>query len=152
MTAAVCYRLLVGVDEILERAGTVLRRGPPLRVAALFGSRATGLARPDSDVDIAIVPHDPSLSLWDEGGLAADLEMALGLPVDLVRMDLAPTLVRWEIVKSGRPILADPPDAWTRLVASVLGEHADHRPAADRLARAFLQKLAQGDRFPHSLK
>ncbi len=138
-----CYFLVVLVEDIVARAQSVLRRGPPVRVAVLFGSRATGIARPDSDVDIAIVPRDVRLSIWEEGSLAAELEAALGLPIDLVRLDLVPTLVRWEIVKSATLILADPPDAWTGLLASVFCEHADYRPAADRIARAYLEKLAQ---------
>jgi len=50
----------------------------------LFGSRARGDARPDSDVDLLVTfeeGHVPGLEFF---GLAEDLEKLLGAPVDLL--------------------------------------------------------------------
>jgi hypothetical protein len=91
-------------------------------------------------VDIAIAPLDPDLSVWDEGDLAAVFEAALGVPVDLVRLDLAPTLLEWEIVKSGVPILVSSPDEWTAFRIRVMADHADYVQAADQVARTFLSR------------
>jgi predicted nucleotidyltransferase len=49
----------------------------------VFGSRARGDARPDSDVDL-LVEAGPSTSSWFPAGLVIDLEAVLGCPVDLV--------------------------------------------------------------------
>ena len=76
-------------EALIERLIGVLRDGPPVRFAFLFGSTARGTAGPDSDVDIAFVPVDPAISLADELALAARLERAAGRPVDLVRLDMA---------------------------------------------------------------
>ncbi len=49
----------------------------------LFGSRAKGTARPDSDVDLLVTFEEgqtPGLAFF---GLALDLESLFGLPVDL---------------------------------------------------------------------
>lgn len=54
--------------------------------AYLFGSMASGEPRPDSDVDLA-VSGCPSPSFYR---LAAELERALNLPLDLVDLDAAP--------------------------------------------------------------
>ena len=54
--------------------------------AYLFGSVASGSARPGSDVDIAVV-HCPAENFYR---LAARLERALDLPLDLVDLDRAP--------------------------------------------------------------
>lgn len=113
-----------------------------MRLAVLFGSQASGRARPDSDVDIAIVPQDTSSSLWDEGRWAADLEAALARSVDLVRLDLAPILLQWEVFKDGVLLFADPPEEWAKHIIRVMAEHADYAPAAERVGRSFLRCLA----------
>ena len=48
----------------------------------LFGSYARGDANPDSDIDLRI--DKGSIRGLQLGGLAADLEEAFGMPVDLV--------------------------------------------------------------------
>jgi len=48
----------------------------------LFGSRARGDNRPDSDYDFLV--HSGSLSGWGFGGLYYDLEEALGTKIDIV--------------------------------------------------------------------
>lgn len=130
------------LHELVARARERLQIGPAMRLAVLFGSHARGAERPGSDVDIAFIPRDPALSLWDEGRIASKLEAALHHPVDLVRLDLAPTLVRWEVIKSGIPLLAEPADEWTSLITQVLAEHADYAPAAEAAARSVLHRLA----------
>lgn len=53
--------------------------------AWLFGSRARGDARPDSDVDL-LVEMAPGSSLWNLGGMWTDLESALPVPFNLVSL------------------------------------------------------------------
>lgn len=65
------------VDAVLRRHG--------IRRLIAFGSRARGDARPDSDLDLA-AELPPTMSLFDLGGLQADLEDAFGLPVDIVSL------------------------------------------------------------------
>jgi predicted nucleotidyltransferase len=50
---------------------------------ALFGSRARGDARQDSDVDLMIEVDDPGFSLIDLAGIQQDLSEAIGLPVQI---------------------------------------------------------------------
>lgn len=49
----------------------------------VFGSRARGDARPDSDVDLLVEPG-PAISSWFPAGLVLDLEELLGFRVDVV--------------------------------------------------------------------
>lgn len=49
----------------------------------VFGSRARGDARPDSDVDL-LVDIGPHTSSWFPAGLVLDLEQVLGYRVDVV--------------------------------------------------------------------
>ena len=56
----------------------------------LFGSVLHGCASPDSDFDI-LVDALPGATLFDLGGLQADLEDLLGAPVDLLTpQDISP--------------------------------------------------------------
>ncbi len=120
----------------------MLEAGPPLRLAVLFGSYASGRAHPKSDIDIAILPADSTLSLGHELALAAELSRSLGREVDLVRIDRASTLVRWEIARHGVLVLAEPAWEWVRFRANTASEHADIEEALGRAAELLRQRLA----------
>ncbi len=126
----------------LDSLLAVLRAGPPLRLAMLFGSAARGELRAHSDLDLAILPQDSRLSLGAELGLQTALARAVGRNVDLVRLDLAPTLVRWQIARHGRPLLEAGPFEAARFVADAVGEYLDFAPAFDRAGELFRSRLA----------
>ena len=50
----------------------------------LFGSRARGMARPDSDVDLLVAFEEGQTPGLEFFGMALDLESLLGRPVDLL--------------------------------------------------------------------
>jgi predicted nucleotidyltransferase len=130
------------VSELIDKARCVLEAGPPLRLAVLFGSFARQRARADSDLDIAILPRDESLSLRAELDLAAELSLRTGREVDLVRLDRATMLLRWEIAKHGILLVADPISEWVRFRVAAASEHADMADAFDRAARLFRRRIA----------
>ncbi len=84
---------------------------PGVRRVYLFGSRAVGEERPDSDLDLAVVldgPADP-VSLWMAG---EDIASRLDVDVDLIDLLAANTLLKHQIVTKGRRLFAaDPMDA-----------------------------------------
>lgn len=63
------------LDPILTRFRAALANayGERLERAVLFGSRARGDARPDSDYDVAVFPKHPE-SFWQESGRFAKIE------------------------------------------------------------------------------
>lgn len=69
------------IDEIREIVATLAARYGADRIY-LFGSYARGDANKDSDIDLRI--DKGTIRGLQMGGLAADLEDALGIPVDLV--------------------------------------------------------------------
>jgi predicted nucleotidyltransferase len=125
----------------LERLTVALRAGPPLRFAMLFGSVAEGTNGPTSDVDIGIFPQDTELSLQDELSLQTELARSCGRSVDLVRLDRAPTLVRWQVVRHGRVLLEGVPFAAQRFIADSVAEYLDFAPAFERAAETFRRFL-----------
>jgi len=66
----------------------------------LFGSRAEGRQRPDSDVDIAFLPALPSDPL-QRFELANRLSDLLGNDVDLIDLTQASTVLAKEVVSKG---------------------------------------------------
>ena len=69
------------IDEIREIVAALAARYGDDRIY-LFGSYARGDANKDSDIDLRI--DKGAIRGLQMGGLAADLEDALGIPVDLV--------------------------------------------------------------------
>ena len=69
------------IDEIREIVAALAARYGADRIY-LFGSYARGDAHKDSDIDLRI--DKGAIRGLQMGGLAADLEDALGIPVDLV--------------------------------------------------------------------
>jgi len=132
-----------------EHLTAVLRRaideGPPLRLALVFGSAARGTARPGSDVDVAIIPVDSNLELREELDLAARCSAACGREVDLVRLDRATPVLRWEAARSHLLLLADPPHELPRFLARAALDHADMAPLLDDCQRRFRRRLSEGN-------
>jgi predicted nucleotidyltransferase len=116
--------------QLALRLKTVLAAGPRLRLAMLFGSAAKGTMRPDSDVDVAILPEDPDLPLRAELGLQVALTEAAGREVDLARLDRASTLLKWQVARHGTLLFASDRTS------------LDFAPAFARAAERFRRRLA----------
>ena len=118
-----------------------LRSGPRLKLAILFGSAAKGALRADSDVDVAILPAAQDIALHAELELQAELSRVCERDVDLVRLDLAPTLVKWQVVRDGQVLLEQAPFAAARFRAMAAAEYLDFAPAFDRASETFRRRL-----------
>lgn len=130
------------MNELHDKLRRVLCAGPSLQVAILFGSRARATARPDSDIDVAILPVDPALSRHDENLLLANLEHATGFPVDLVRIDHASPALRWRIARDGVVLLSNPPTAAPRFLARCGIEHDENRELELDAMQRYRARLA----------
>jgi predicted nucleotidyltransferase len=125
----------------IEALRDALSACPFVALGVLFGSQATGRAHAGSDVDLAFVPiGDPPLHAELE--LQAALVGIAGRAVDLVRLDHATTLARWEVATTGVPLFSRFDGAWTRFQAQAAAEHADFAPALERAAARFARRLA----------
>jgi len=133
-------------STILEPLRRALATGPSLRLAMLFGSAATGRMHPESDLDIGIVPVDPDLPLRAELELQASLERACGRPVDLIRLDRASTLLRWEAARRGVPLVARSRHELIRFVAGAALKHADLAAALSHAEELFRSRLLNDGR------
>ena len=71
------------LDFLKEKIVEVVKQYPVTKVS-LFGSRARGDNKYDSDVDLICEFTTPSISLLTLAGLKIDLEEKLGLSVDVI--------------------------------------------------------------------
>lgn len=71
--------------------------------ARVFGSVALGVDHDDSDLDL-LVDVLPGTTLFDLGGLHAELEEMLGVPIDLVTPGDLPSKFRDLVVAAAVPV------------------------------------------------
>jgi predicted nucleotidyltransferase len=115
-----------------------LESWPGVRLAVLFGSAARLEAVPGSDLDVGIL-FEPGR----ESAAALDvvLARATGRCVDLVRLDSAPPLLRFEIARDGRVLLERTPHAWVDFRARAMTDWWDWAPTARFLHAAAVERL-----------
>ncbi len=83
----------------VREAATRFRSANP----RVFGSALQGADEEGSDLDI-LVDALPGATLFDLGGLQAELEDLLGVPVDLLTPGDLPPKLREKILAEARPI------------------------------------------------
>ena len=115
-----------------------LESWPGVRLAVLFGSAARGESGPDSDLDVGV--------LFEAGRAgAAALEVALARAserrLDLVGLDTAPPLLRFEIARDGRVLVERTPHAWADFRARAMTDWWDWAPTARLLHAAAASRL-----------
>lgn len=129
------------IEPDIEALQAVLRRGPPLRLAVLFGSGARGELRPDSDLDVGIVPEDPDLPQAAELDLQLELRAAAGRPVDIVRLDNASTLLRGQAARDALLLHEGRRGEFLAFRVRATVEYLDFLPLYDEVAERFRQAI-----------
>ena len=101
----------------------LLDRVPDVQAVYAFGSRAEGAARPDSDLDLAVLAARP-LDPVDRFDVQEAVAAALGLDVDLVDLRSASTVMRVEVLRTGQVIHDVDPTARAFFETRVLSAYA----------------------------
>ncbi|MFW6067482.1 MAG: type VII toxin-antitoxin system MntA family adenylyltransferase antitoxin [Myxococcota bacterium] len=116
----------------------VLRERPEDLVAAyLFGSVARGTARPNSDVDVAVLlARAPASKLSAQPfALEDDLRALIGRPVQIVVLNTAPADLAFRVLREGKLLLDRDPAARARFEVRTRNEYFDLKPFLDRYRR-----------------
>jgi predicted nucleotidyltransferase len=133
---AACRRLAAALD----REGVVS--------ASLFGSQATGMAGPLSDVDVAVW-LDPALSSDERFNLRLRLmtaaSRAIGSDeVDVVPLNDAPPLLRQRAIRDGRRLVERDARQRVRLDTAAILEYLDTAPLRRAIEAGLRRRLAEG--------
>lgn len=120
-----------------------------IQAAYIFGSVATGRARPDSDVDIAVLVDrrvPPARMLPYRLKLMADLGSALHRSdVEVVILNLAPPLLAHRVLSKGRLVFERSASARVRFQVRTASRYFDLIPMFETHLR-YLKKSVQKGR------
>lgn len=121
-------------DTVLRAVVDVLRDSGA-RFAFVHGSRVTGAARPDSDLDVAAwwTAHHPQA-----------FEVLLPPGVDLLVLNDAPLELAGPVAVTGVLLFDDDPPARVRWVARTRTVYFDELPRITRSHREFAESLRRG--------
>lgn len=120
-------------DQLTRAIREALEPLPEVLATFLFGSHATGRARPDSDVDIAVLLAAETAKDEDRRKLLWRLIAALGETlaadrVDLVVLNDAPPKLAFQVLKHGVLAFSRDPVALHRFRVRTYSAHADYEP------------------------
>lgn len=125
----------VQLDAALRAEVAAALRAAGARFALLHGSRVSGGAHPDSDLDVAA---------WWEGPAPASFEVDLPPNVDLLVLNGAPLELRGRIAVDGQLLYDDDPPARVRWVATTRKIYFDELPRITRAHREFAEAQRRG--------
>jgi uncharacterized protein len=116
---------MAGTDEIVDAL-----RAAGARFGFVFGSRAEGRSRPDSDIDIAAYWGSHAPDPW---------RVPLPRAVDLLVLDTAPLELAGRVALRGRLLFDDDPETRVRWQAQKRLEYLDEEWLQIELDRSFVE-------------
>lgn len=123
------------MEDALVRQATFGLRAAGVRFAYLHGSRAAGVARQESDVDLAgWFGVSPAPRSWEVDGLPG--------AVDLLVLDTAPLELAGRVAVYGRLLFDDDPPARVRWEATTRKIWADEAPRREQARKDFARALS----------
>lgn len=118
-----------------------------VKLAYLFGSQVKGNAAPGSDYDIAVLfknrPSDP-LALKETAFLSLDLDKLFTKKLDVVSLNDAPSLLKYEVIAHGEPIYCKDKKERINFEVSVIKEYIDEEPIRNLYNQALYKRILKG--------
>jgi predicted nucleotidyltransferase len=137
-------------QRILEAAGEI----PGISVLLVFGSRARGRPRRDSDLDVAVLPTSPPAGVDAklfrhrlQKALAVALSHLAAPPegrVDVLFLNEAPAILRQRVMEHGRMVICRDAAAWRALRVATMKEWGDSEWARTLYRRELQKRLLEG--------
>ncbi len=115
---------------MLSPLTALLSHYPQIKLAILFGSQATGNARPDSDIDLGLLAQAP-LSADFKLQLIQTIGAEFGRPVDIVDLYYVPEPITGQVFKGMRLVGSD--TTYAELLTRHLLNVADFLPLHQRI-------------------
>ena len=109
-------------------------------LAVLFGSGARNELRPTSDLDVGVL----GTVAGRLAALQVSLERATGRTVDLIALETAPPLLRFEIARDGIVLVERTPHLWSDFKMHAMIDWWDWAPTARLFQQAAVARLRSG--------
>lgn len=131
-------------ESVEERIRGVFANCPGVSAVYLFGSHAEGRARPDSDIDLAVVPEQGrELRSRKLDFLTALARQGL-INVDLVILDRDDAVLNHEAIRMNRLLYAKPEFDRGWFYSKVIRDYLDFLPFMKVQREAMKARLAHG--------
>ena len=131
------------IEQLSRSISGILSRYPAVEAAYLFGSHAKGAATAQSDIDLALVGKAPRL-VADKLDMLADFATVGIDAIDLVILDGADTVLRFEAVSPNRLLYARPGFDHGSFFSRVLREYFDFEPYLRVQRQALKARILDG--------
>ncbi len=136
-------------SSIGDRLAEALREMPDVRLAYLFGSRARGRSRADSDIDVGVLLDDEA-AREERGAVVRRLAGRLGRVVssallDVVVLNDAPALLRHRVLRDGVLLFARSPEDRVRFAVKAIRDYQDGQVRREQATRARIERLQRGE-------
>lgn len=129
---------MLAAADVIGRVRAVLgAQGDAIAAAYLFGSVARGTATATSDVDVAVLftAEPPGTLAGLHLDLEAEIERAVGAPVQLVVLNRTPVDLVHRVLRDGILVLDRDPSRRIRFEVRARNAYFDLKPYVDRYRR-----------------
>lgn len=135
------------ISDKIKAISEALARRPEVDFAYLFGSQVLGQGGKMSDIDIAVYVDVSDDRLTYHLKLLERLQCLVGgLPVDLVLLNDAPPLLRFEVINHGL-VLKENKEKRVIFESRVLSEYMDTEHLRKTQAMYLKEQLLQGAKY-----
>ena len=128
------------MDSRLSVLAEVFGRYQDIQAVYLFGSRAKGAGRKDSDLDLAVVPRNPS-ARKRKLEILTDLARIGFTDVDLVFLDTSDMVLKFEAVRHNRLVYRASDFDRGTMYSNVVRQYLDLKPYLDVQRRAYRRRI-----------
>lgn len=113
--------------------------------AYVFGSYAENIARPDSDIDIAVILEPvPKDTLEYRLVVMEDIKRLTGLDADVIVLNEAPIMLQFQVIQKGKVVFERDADERAVFVMSVASRYYDYKRYFDYHARNLAERIKEG--------
>lgn len=127
--------------NLVDDLKAVLEPQVQVRLAVLFGSAARGKLRRGSDLDLGLLLAEPSAAAFQT--VEEALRPVWKGAIDLVDLQQAPPLLRFEISRDGVLLVEREPGLWTDVKVRAMRDWWDWAPHARRIYRSAARWLEE---------
>jgi predicted nucleotidyltransferase len=131
------------LETVLTEMIVLLERRFGVDALVVFGSEAKGIARPDSDVDLAALFRSPpgDVALREA---CAELERIARRPVDLVDLERASPILAFQVLRDGRCVHGADSPRLAAFRAILPGRYEDLKRVRAAAEAALVERVVHG--------
>lgn len=134
------------IEQLAQQLQEFAKTRQDIAAIYLFGSQANNTARPDSDVDIAILVSNEDQDLFDlELRLNGDVGKHITYdPLEVFVANRLPAAFKFHVISQGKVLVSNNENFRVNWEVKVIGDYWDFKPFLDDYYRAFFKRMKEG--------